>query len=142
MGPTVLGYARGIVVTRPAEAAMAGADTGGDTRNAGMSKLTGRTRERGGEAEASRRMGTKAAAGNLQKDHLGKMSDMRQRRLGYVAPQAPSGPGGGDDGRPQEPEMEIQTSGTGNKISALGSAIGAAGGWLEARATRKPLAVG
>jgi len=126
-GPNTEG--RSTAFKEAAAAAMAGADTAGDTRNAGMSKLTGRTRERGGETSASRRMGTKAAAGNLEKDHLGKMADMRQKRLAYNPPSAPSGPRD-LSGMPQEPEMEIQTSSSGNKLSALGSAVGAAGGWL------------
>jgi len=126
-GPNMEG--RSTAFREAATAAMARADAAGDTRNAGMSKLTGRTRERGGETSASRRMGTKAAAGNLEKEHLGKMADMRQRRLGYTPERAPSGPAD-LSGRPQEPEMEIQTSSSGNKLSALGSAVGAAGGWL------------
>ncbi len=129
-GPNMEG--RSTAFREAATKAMAGADAAGDTRNAGMSKLTGRTRDRGGEVSSERRMGVNAASGNQVKDHIGKMGDMRGNRLGYVKPQAPTGPGPRVDlsTRPQEPEMEIQTSSSGNKLSALGSAVGAAGGWL------------
>ncbi len=126
-GPNTEG--RSTAFKEAAAQAMAAADAGGDKHLRGMTKLTGRTRTRDGESAASRNMMTNAAAGGLEKDHLEKMGELRQRRLGYVKPEAPSGPAD-HSGRPEEPEMEINTSGSGNKLSALGSAIGAAGGWL------------
>jgi len=112
-----------------AAAAMAKADARGDARNESMGKLTGRTRVRQGEETAARNMGTMGAAGAREAQHLQEMAAMRQRRLGYVAPQAPTGPADTST-RPKEPEMEIQTSSSGNKLAGLGQAIGSVGSWM------------
>jgi len=129
-GPNMEG--RSQAFREAAEAAMAGADEGADARNAGMARLTGRTRGRQGEEVAARNLGTKGAAGSREAQYIQKMGDMRGNRLGYVAPMAPIGPGPKVDysTRPQEPEMEIQTSSSGNKLSGLGQAIGSVGSWM------------
>ena len=126
-GPNTEG--RSTAFKEAADAAMAKADARGDSRNESMGKLTGRTRVRQGEEVASRNMGTMGAAGARESQHLQKMGDMRRDRLGYVAPQAPVGPPDLST-RPKEPEMEIETSSSGNKLSGLGQAVGSVGSWM------------
>jgi len=117
---------------KAAAAAIRGADHGANVKNKDMAKLTGRTRGRQGEEVAARNLGTQGAAGSREAQYIQKMGDMRGRRLGYVAPMAPTGPGPKIDysTRPEEPEMEIQTSSSGNALAGLGQAMGSAGSWL------------
>jgi hypothetical protein len=107
--------------------AMAGANENAQANSGRLAGLTGVTRMHQGEDMAGMQMGVIGSDGERVKDYITKMGELRQRRLGYAPPQAPSGPRD-TSGMPQEPNMEIETNNTGNWMSALGSMLSSGAG--------------
>jgi hypothetical protein len=104
--------------------AMEASDAKSDKFSKGLAGLTGVTRGRKGEDQAQMDIGVLGGSGDRARKHIENMGAMTQRRLGYHRPAAPSGPAS-REGMPQEPDMEIPVSDKGNKLSSLGSIIGA-----------------
>lgn len=109
-----------------ANRAMEGANENANANSGRMAGLTGVTRMRDGEDKAGMQMGVIGSSGERAKDYIQKMGDLRQRRLGYAPPRAPSGPAD-TSGMPQEPDMEINVDNKGNWASALGSILSSGG---------------
>ncbi len=110
--------------------AMAEANAGAQEHSEGLAGLTGVTRIHQGEDMAGMNMGIIGSDGERVKDYITKMGELRQRRLGYAPPQAPSGPRD-TSGMPQEPDMEIETNNTGNWMSALGGMLSSGAGMFN-----------
>ena len=110
--------------------AMAGANESAQANSERLSGLTGVTRIHQGEDMAGMQMGVLGSSGERARDYIQKMGELRQRRLGYAPPQAPSGPRD-TSGMPQEPDMEIETNNTGNWMSALGGMLSSGAGMFN-----------